>query len=117
MTNGATNVLDMDSLNELRSLLDDGLDELLQEYLDDSQRLLGELESAAEAGDREALITHSHALKGSSGNLGVAAVYRRSEALERDLREGEVADVMERVSVLKQDYRRACEALAEIIQH
>jgi len=111
------NLLDMDTLNDLRTMLDDGLDELLQEYLNDSQRLLGELVEAAAQGDMERLTSLAHALKGSSGNLGVSLVYRVSEALEQDARAGRLDDAPARVNELQQVYQRSCEALKSLIHH
>lgn len=115
MTDSAK-LLDMDTLNDLRTMLDDGLDELLQEYLKDSRRLLQELEEVAGLGDQERLSSLAHALKGSSGNLGVSQVYRLSEALEQDARAGRLDDAPARVSELQQVYQRSCEALEPLIQ-
>jgi HPt (histidine-containing phosphotransfer) domain-containing protein len=110
-------LLDMDTLNDLRTMLDDGLDELLQEYLSDSQQLVQELIVAAGQGDTEKLISLAHALKGSSGNLGVSHVYHISQALEQDARDGRLEDAPARVSELQQEYQRACDALKPLIHH
>ncbi|MGM0593777.1 MAG: Hpt domain-containing protein [Pseudomonadota bacterium] len=107
-------LLDMDTLDDLRTMLDDGLEELLEEYLLDSARTLEALQEAAQRGDRAELVDLAHSLKGSSGNLGIQAVYRLSEQLEQDARSGALDDPAGRVEALAQVYQQTREALASL---
>lgn len=109
-------LLDMDTLNDLRTMLDDGLDELLEEYLHDSAKTLAALRQAAEQDDRETLASLSHSLKGSSGNLGVYGVFRICEQLEQDARAGELEDPVSRVEAVEALYERTGQALRAMVQ-
>jgi len=104
--------LDIATLDKLRSLLQEGLDEVIEEFLRDSREQMEQMKQAAERGDREALVTLAHTLKGSSGNLGVYRLYRQCEDIEKDGRNDELDDSIARVEVLQQVYRDAVDALS-----
>ena len=76
--------LDLGTLNELREMLEEGLDELLDEYLKDAPSQLSKLGDVIEAGDVQAISEVAHSLKGSSGNLGIRAVYSLCQQLEQE---------------------------------
>src|SRR6266498_1426123 len=46
--------------------------ELIDLYLDDAPKLVGEIRRAAKGGDANAIKRAAHALKGSSGSIGVS---------------------------------------------
>jgi CheY-like chemotaxis protein len=79
-------VLDHQRLAELKDLAADEkagwLRELVQEYLADAARRLGELHEAIESGDVAAVGRIAHALKGSSRNLGIVNVVPACEKLQ-----------------------------------
>lgn len=83
MTNDANATLNLATINELTDILDDGVYDLFEEYLRNTEQLLKQLDTAGRQGDIEGVQRIAHTLKGSSGNLGIANVYRLSEALER----------------------------------
>ena len=55
-------------------LMNEGFAALLDAYLDDSERRMGEIGDALDSGDLERLRTAAHALKGSSANVGAEAL-------------------------------------------
>lgn len=113
--NESTPILDMTTINELTTMLDDGVHELFEEYLHNAAGLLMQLESAAQEGDSEAFRRLLHALKGSSGNLGIANVYRLCKALELEARSDMAGVPPERVKDVEQAFNEAREALRALM--
>ncbi len=105
------NSLDLDTLNELKVILEEGLNELLEEYLNDSPRQLAGLRQAVEAHDTLAIRSHAHTLKGSSGNLGIRHLYQLCANLEKQARKGDVADPEAAYTAIEAEYERARLAL------
>jgi len=63
-------MLDRGIVAELREVMEDGFDELVETYLNNSPELMEALQRAAEAGDVKALVASAHSLKSSSANMG-----------------------------------------------
>ena len=78
-------VLDPVALDELRALDDEGppvtLREVLTLYLEESSRLMTQLERAVETVDVETVTTTAHALKSMSGNVGARGLSKLYERL------------------------------------
>lgn len=62
--------VDMDTLNMLKEIMEDGFSALLETYISDSEVRVNELRESLAAGDSETVRRSAHSLKGSSGNLG-----------------------------------------------
>lgn len=69
------------------------------------------LRQAAAAGDRAALETGAHTLKGSALGFGARRLGRLAEALERLARQGPVPDAAERVAALEAELEQVRQAL------
>lgn len=70
------------------------------------------LKHAAAAGDRAALETAAHTLKGSALSFGARRLGRLAEALERLARQGPVPDAADRVAALEAELEQVRQALA-----
>ena len=103
--------LDLATLNELKEMLEEGLEELLDTYLDDTPRQLALLRTAVDSDDIPAINSIAHTLKGSSGNLGINGVYQLCSALEQEARSGAVADAMGSLKAIEGEFEKASEAL------
>ena len=106
-------VIDHEVLDDLRSVLGDEVDRLVDVFLDDTPRLLAALENAVDGPDYDALRDAAHSLKSSSANLGamsLSAAARRIEAgaRERDLERPAVA-----VALVSNEFARARRMLRE----
>ncbi len=84
--------VDAEVLAELGEVLGDGLDEVVETYLEDAPEQVASLLQAARQDDAEAMARVSHALKSSSGNLGAMRLCGLCAELERRCREGSLAD-------------------------
>ena len=71
--NSQTHV-DVDTLNMLKEIMEDGFSNLLETYLSDSKIRIEEIRKALAAGDSDTVRRAAHSLKGSSGNLGANAL-------------------------------------------
>jgi FOG: HPt domain len=78
--------LDPEAIANLRSLGDEGDDTFLKEiigiYLEDTPLRLADIRAAASAGDTMLYTRSAHTIKGSSSNVGAAAVRALAEQLE-----------------------------------
>lgn len=110
MTSG-DNDLNLETLEELREMLEEGLDEVLEEYMGDAERQLKLLNNAVESGDLQAIGSISHSLKGSSGNLGIAGVYRQCAALEQEVKAGNVHDAAASLAAIERELKQAHHAI------
>lgn len=113
MSADANAILDMSTVNELREMLEEGYDELIDDYLSDTPTLLQGLTGAASTGDMAQLTSLSHTLKGSSGNIGVHNVYLLAQQLEQVGRGQEDGDPERLLQALEQAYKLASQALQE----
>ena len=70
--------IDWTVIERLREFCPDDsfITETLREYADDSAALIGELAEAASRGDAQTVRDKAHALRGTSGNVGAAALRR-----------------------------------------
>ncbi|WP_058835661.1 ATP-binding protein [Luteimonas abyssi] len=79
-------IIDAEVLDELRAMLGDEVEHLVDVFLEDTPRLIARLEAAAQGPDYDALRDTAHSLKSSSANLGamrLSEVARRIEAAAR----------------------------------
>ena len=81
-------VLDDSVLDELREVLGDEVDKIVQVYLEDAPRLIAQLERAAVGNDPIALRVAAHTLKSSSANVGARMLSDASRDLEHGARDG-----------------------------
>ena len=113
---GTENSLDLAVLNELKDILEEGLEELLEEYLEDTPRQLSLLRAAVDAGDVSEIGTVAHTLKGSSGNLGISALYLLCAALEQEAKEGAVIDASASLAALEVEFDKVKLALVSFME-
>ena len=81
-------VLDDSVLDELREVLGGEVDKIIAVYLEDSPRLIAQLERAAVGGDPIALRVAAHTLKSSSANVGARTLSDAARELEHGARDG-----------------------------
>jgi HPt (histidine-containing phosphotransfer) domain-containing protein len=89
------------------------IDELVDTYLEDGAAQIAALESAANAGDAEALVRPAHSLKSSSLNVGALVVGELARGLEEAARSGTAADAADRVPEIAAAFVDARSALLD----
>lgn len=92
--------LDEEALAELKDVMEDEFDILIQTYLMDSQERIDTLRRALEAGDEDAFAKSAHSFKGSSVNIGapqLGALCLEAEQAGREGRLSEAGDMLEQI--------------------
>ncbi|GKS69346.1 signal transduction histidine kinase [Nitrosomonas sp. PY1] len=107
--------IDPNALASIRSLEADYGDELLKQvistYLDNSNKLMQNLEQAWNIGDLKAIRMTSHTLKSSSSQVGAHSLAELFRNVENEAR-NDIYDVSgQALVVIKQQFLQACKAL------
>ena len=112
-------VINMDIVQELLSLSDDGdpelLVDLIQMYLEDGPRKLAEINEGLAAQDYDRVERAAHSLKAAAGNLGAIFVQEDCETLQQASRQHELDTVRRGVEDLRGHFRAAEDALQDIL--
>lgn len=106
-------ILDEAKVDELRDILGDGpdgVDGLVETFLDGAPELMDELTQAARDGDLEQVDFLAHKIKGEAATLGATRLAGQAEALEDGAREEELADPEGAVEELRETYEATEEA-------
>jgi signal transduction histidine kinase/CheY-like chemotaxis protein len=104
-------VIDREVLAELRSVLGNEVDKLIDLFLDDTPMLLARLEAAALAPDFEELREAAHSLKSSSANLGAMALSAAAKRVELGARIRTIDRPAVAVALIASEFARARVAL------
>jgi len=89
------------------------VDELVDTYLEEGDRLVADLVIAATANDIAAMVRPAHSMKSSSLNVGALELGERCRSLEEDARGGFVDDPVGRADGVKIGFAEARAALLE----
>lgn len=114
-----TGTLNMEVIDELLALSDDGdpelLVDLIEMYLADGPTKLEAIERGIAAGDWESVERAAHSLKGSSGNLGATYVLATSDRIQNACREHKTSTVPADAKALAQYLKDAEAALRGVL--
>lgn len=97
----------MDALNELRSLMGDSLDDVLQTYIDYIPGQLDELTRAISNDDADGVFNLAHKMKSSSSSIGALGLAHVAEQIELIGRSGSTDGTAELLQQLKGMYADA----------
>ena len=81
--------------------------ELIDTYLDDGVRQLGELEAAIAAGDAAGAVRPAHSLKTGSANVGATRVAALCAKVEAGAREGSLDGAADALATIRDGFERA----------
>lgn len=82
-------ILDQHVLEQLRVFLGDEVEDLLQEFVNTTPLRLQQFSQAMTSGNSDEACNIVHALKSSSGNLGLIAFSHQCRHIEEQIRSGE----------------------------
>ena len=99
-------ILDLNTINELKEMLEDSFAELFILFKENSRGYIDQLKKAHEENNVEDILKYAHVLKGSCGSLGLKAMYELLIKLETSLREDSNADISASVLELESLYLR-----------
>jgi HPt (histidine-containing phosphotransfer) domain-containing protein len=107
----------MDALNELRSLMGDSLNDVLQTYIDYIPGQLDELTRAISNDDADGVFNLAHKMKSSSSSIGAIGLAQVAEQIELIGRSGSTDGTAELLEQLKGMYADAEILLREQLSH
>ena len=103
--------------NELRVTMgDDFIPELIAAYLDDTPRLIQDLQQTLAEGNVIAFTRTAHSIKSSSASLGALDFSAQAKELEMIGKSGDLSQAAEKVNQLIADYPKLAEALKDRIK-
>ena len=112
---GAYSPLDKEIVNDLQEMMGSDYHSLIRIYLEDSPKLIQQLQSALHNNDSVALVGPSHTLKSSSANLGAVKLSKIAMAIEKSARAGDLELPARETQALVDKYEKVKDALNEMI--
>ena len=103
----------MEALDELRSLMGDSLDEVLQTFIDYLPGQIDELSKAIINDDAESVFNTAHRMKSSSSSIGALGLAHTAEEIELIGRAGSTEGTAELLEKLKALYAGAEQVLRD----
>lgn len=103
----------MDALSELRNLMGDSLDDVLQTYIDYIPGQIEELDRAIDNDDADSVFNLAHKMKSSSSSIGALGIAQLAEQIELIGRDGSTDGTNELLQQLKGLYADAEALLRE----
>ncbi len=103
--------LDRDSMEGLRQLGQDVLDDMIDLYLEDTPPRLAALHAAVAVGDAGRVRDLAHTVKGSSANFGAGELADLCRMLEQQARDGDLTAAKVAISAIVVEYERVRAAL------
>ncbi len=100
----SSEIIDLDVLNELKEIMEDDFDELIETFIADGQKQLDALRVAIDASIVPDIRRIAHTLKGSSANLGANALSETCKVLEHDAAEDNLGDVNKQYEKIRNAY-------------
>ena len=100
-------VIDEEVLGELRAMLGDEVEHLIEVFLEDTPKLLARLEIAASGPDYDGLRDAAHSLKSSSANLGAMLLSAAARRVEQGARERSLERPAVAVALVVNEFARA----------
>jgi two-component system, sensor histidine kinase and response regulator len=109
--------VDWARLNELRRMEAEGMPglaaRLVRTYLENSRRLLVELQAAMDAGDADGVRRAAHSVKSTAANIGANVLSQIGRALEMAAQEPQWRADQEDVNRIVEEHGRVVDALTE----
>jgi HPt (histidine-containing phosphotransfer) domain-containing protein len=108
-----TSLIDLDTLHELREVMAQEFDELIEAYLSDTGTRIDEVRAAAVAKDAYQLRELVHSLKGSCSNIGAVALARCCQDVEKIAKDGELDGVVDLIDEIQRQFLEVRSALIQ----
>ncbi len=111
--NSSISSLDINSLDDLKQLMDEDFEDLIHAFIESSQSNIDEMWSAYKLQDIKTIQRMAHSLKSASANLGASLLSTLAEILEKDcannsdisiLQLQTISDELQKVTQLIQEY-------------
>jgi HPt (histidine-containing phosphotransfer) domain-containing protein len=98
--------LDLNLINDLRELMEDEFNSLIEIYLNDSVVRMQQLELAVQQKDGTQIRHAAHSLKGSSSNIGAEELAAQCQKLEEMGKNNELENITGQAEMVQQELTR-----------
>ncbi len=105
--------IDLSALAELREVMEEEFDILLETFLHDSEERVEQIKSAVSAHDAEALARAAHSFKGSCTNVGVPVLAQLCMEAEMKGKNGELEGIEALVDAIEKAFSDVSRLLKE----
>ncbi|MCP5141754.1 MAG: response regulator [Gammaproteobacteria bacterium] len=103
--------IDMETVNTLRSIMEDSFPVLIDAYLSETPKLLENIDTSIANGDPAGLRLAAHSLKSSSANMGAMALSETARDLEHLGRDGHLEGIGDLAVTARAQYEQVKAAL------
>jgi histidine phosphotransfer protein HptB len=103
--------LDVSTLDELKMVLEDDFDELINTFVCDCNDQIDGIMEAVSKNDADLIRRAAHSFKGSSGNIGALFLSEKCKNLEDSARDGRLENISALAAEVVQAKELACQLL------
>jgi CheY-like chemotaxis protein len=107
--------LDMEIVEDLQEMMGSDYQSLVRIYLEDSPKLISQIQTALDNRDCAALVAPAHTLKSSSANLGAMALSDIAKTIEKSARNSDINTPLQQGAGIAAEFERVRAALTAII--
>ncbi len=107
-------ILDDDTIGELRLIMEDDLPKLIDSYLNNSTKLIRELQGMAGSVQQDDFVIRIHSLKGSCRNIGALQMGDLCERMEKHARAGNFSKIKQDLEKLNSEFDLVRSALLAV---
>ncbi len=107
----AGEAVSMEQIGLMQEELGEEFPIFLQAYLDGTRDSISEMRESYENKDLRTLLRAAHSIKSSSLNAGAVRLSTLAKALENEVKENQLGDVMTRIDELEREFERVMHAL------
>ena len=107
--------LDMEIVEDLQEMMGSDYQSLVRIYLEDSPKLISQIQTALDNRDCAALVAPAHTLKSSSANLGALALSDIAKTIEKSARNSDINTPLQQGAGIAVEFERVRMALSAII--
>lgn len=115
MPDETTDALDLSIVEDLKEFMGNDYQSLIRIYLEDSPKLLQQIQSALVIQDPVSLVNPAHTLKSSSANLGAVGLSKIAAQFEKSARAGKMDIPNQEAKNLLTEFNRVKDALKELL--
>lgn len=116
MSDEITDALDLSIVEDLKEFMGADYQSLIRIYLEDSPKLLQQIQSALVIQDPVSLVNPAHTLKSSSANLGAVGLSKIAAQFEKSAREGKMEIPNQEAKNLLVEFTRVKDALNGLLE-
>ena len=108
-------MIDLESLNMLKDIMEEEFQPLIELYIRDSDRRFPEMRRALSEGDCESLRMTVHSLKGASSNVCAADFAEQAYTVEKMAIDGALDQLPGAIDALEQSYQQVRQQLNTLV--